>query len=77
MNWAIRSSVRSFCLLGVDAGIAAPMNGHPDRKQDLQVWGATVHTYGRPVLTTAGSFDKVTGLSILGPRETLLQYQLF
>lgn len=55
-----------------------PMNGHPDRKQDLQVWeGATMRTYERPVLSAAGSFDKVTGLSIFGPRETLVHYQLF
>ena len=31
----------------------------------------------RPVLTAAGSFDQVTGLSVFGPRETLIQYQLF
>jgi hypothetical protein len=36
-----------------------------------------MRTYERPVFTAAGSFDKVTGLSILGPRETLVQYQLF
>jgi hypothetical protein len=36
-----------------------------------------MHTYERPVFTAAGSFDKVTALSIFGPRETLVQYQLF
>jgi Family of unknown function (DUF5972) len=54
------------------------VNGHPDPKQDLQVWeGATMRTYEHPVLAASGSFDKVTGLSIFGPRETLVQYQLF
>ena len=54
------------------------MNGHPNDKQDLHVReGATMRTYDRPVLTAAGLFDKVTGLSIFGPRETLVQYQLF
>lgn len=36
-----------------------------------------MRNYERPVLTAAGSFDKVTGLSIFGPREMLVQYQLF
>jgi hypothetical protein len=39
--------------------------------------GAMMRASERPVLTAAGSFDKVTGLSIFGPRETLVQYQLF
>jgi hypothetical protein len=30
----------------------------------------------RPALPVAGSFDKVTGLAVLGTRETLVQQQL-
>jgi hypothetical protein len=33
-------------------------------------------TYERPTLSVAGSFEKLTGLAALGPRETLVQQQL-
>ena len=36
-----------------------------------------MRTCEHPVLTAAGPFNKVTGLSVFGPRETLVQYQLF
>jgi Family of unknown function (DUF5972) len=32
-----------------------------------------MHTYQRPALFVAGSFEKLTGLAALGPRETLVQ----
>jgi Family of unknown function (DUF5972) len=36
-----------------------------------------MHTYQRPTLFVAGSFEKLTGLAASGPRETLVQLQLF
>jgi hypothetical protein len=35
-----------------------------------------MHTYERPTLFVAGSFEELTGLDALEPRETLVQPQL-
>jgi hypothetical protein len=35
-----------------------------------------MHTYERPTLFLAGSFEKLTGMAALAARETLVQPQL-
>jgi hypothetical protein len=56
----------------------AAMNGHPNCKQGVSRSGRgmTIHTYERPTLFVAGSFEKLTGLAAFAPRETLVQPQL-